>query len=386
MTTSNEEMGVGTPSVSSSNATQSSDFHTPMFAALMREAELYPEPTPEEIAEADRILGEAMAPYVAEDYRLREQQLRNEVLSEQLAPHLLDLSKPAPILKPIIEQNGLMIASLGNISAVVGAAKSKKTFLCTALVGGLLAERGDFGITPRLAKVLWVDTEQSLFHVRKVAERIHRLAGWDDSRNCGMLRTLTLREVEPKRRAALLYMAIELYKPHLVVVDGISDLMYNTNDIEESDRIIGQLMTLSTEYNCHIMCVLHTNPNSDKARGHVGSALQRKAETVIFVHKVGECSVVEPQFCRNEEFEPFAFIVDEQGLPTLSDMPKESEMSRDDVVRIMENLYPNGIERLILLDRLQSELGLSYGAAQVRVSRALRSGKIVSDGKTVTLP
>jgi hypothetical protein len=96
--------------------------------------------------------------------------------------------------------------------------------------------------------------------------------------------------------------------------------------------------------------------------------------------------VVEPQFCRNEEFEPFAFIVDDEGLPTLSDMPKESEMSRDDVVRIMENHYPNGIERLILLDRLQSELGLSYGAAQVRVSRALRSGKIVSDGKTVTLP
>jgi hypothetical protein len=279
-----------------------------------------------------------------------------------------------------------MIASLGNISAVVGAAKSKKTFLCTALVGGLLAERGDFGITPRLAKVLWVDTEQSLLHVRKVIGRIHRLAGWPEERNCGLLHTLTLREVEPKARAEILYMAIELYRPTLVVIDGISDLMYNTNDIAESDSIVGRLMALSTDFNCHILCVLHTNPDSDKARGHIGSTLQRKAETVLFVHKVGESSVVEPQFCRNEEFEPFAFIVDDEGLPQLSDLPKESVSERNDVVRIMKDYYPNGIERTILIDRLMSDTGITYGAAQVKISKALRSGKVVSSGKTIQLP
>lgn len=385
MTSSNEQLGVGTPSVSSSNATTGSAIHPQMFASLLREAEFMGEPTPEEMAEADRIINEAMAPYAEQDIYRRERELRKEVLSEAVTPHLLDLTKPAPIIKPIIEQNGMMLASLGNISAVVGAAKSKKTFLCTALVGGLLAEKGDFGITPRLAKVLWVDTEQSMLHVRKVTERIHRLAGWNEERNCGMLRTLTLREVEPKRRAELLYMAIELYQPQLVVVDGISDLMYNTNDIEESDRIVGQLMTLSTEYNCHIICVLHTNPNSDKARGHVGSALQRKAETVIFVHKVGDCSVVEPQFCRNEEFEPFAFLIDEEGLPALTDLPKEREESRNECVNIMQRYYPNGIERLILLDKLQSELGIGYGTAQVKVSKALRSGKLLSDGKIIQL-
>ena len=385
MTSSNEQLGVGTPSVSSSNATTGSAIHPQMFASLLREAEFMDEPTPEEMAEADRIINEAMAPYAEQDIYRRERELRKEVLSEAVTPHLLDLAKPAPIIKPIIEQNGMMLASLGNISAVVGAAKSKKTFLCTALVGGLLAEKGDFGITPRLAKVLWVDTEQSMLHVRKVTERIHRLAGWNEERNCGMLRTLTLREVEPKRRAELLYMAIELYQPQLVVVDGISDLMYNTNDIEESDRIVGQLMALSTEYNCHIICVLHTNPNSDKARGHVGSALQRKAETVMFVHKVGDCSVVEPQFCRNEEFEPFAFLIDEEGLPCLTDLPKEREESRNECVNIMQRYYPNGIERLILLDKLQSELGIGYGTAQVKVSKALRSGKLLSDGKIIQL-
>ena len=366
-------------------ATQSDTQTLKPFANLLAQAENMPMPTPEEIEEADRILAEAYAPYVGLDDYFREKEMRKTELKEFVIPHLVDLSKPAPDIKPIIEQRGMMIASLGNISAVVGAAKSKKTFLCSALVGGLLSENGDFGISPRLAKVLWVDTEQSQHHTRKVVERIHRLAGWSPEYNNGLLHTLCLREIEPKSRAEILYMAIELYTPQLVVIDGISDLMYNTNDIEESDRILGRLMALSTEYNCHILCVLHTNPNSDKARGHIGSALQRKAETVIFVHKVGECSVVEPQFCRNEEFEPFAFIIDEEGLPVECDLPKESTGSTNECVRIMEAYYPNGIERTVLIDRLMSDAGLTYGSAQVKVSRALRSGLLTYDDGVVQL-
>ena len=102
---------------------------TTMFAALMKEAESISEPTTEEIAEADRILAEAFAPYAGRDEYFREQEMRKVELREFVLPHLVDLSKPAPIIKPIIEQRGMTIASLGNISAVVGAAKSKKTFL-----------------------------------------------------------------------------------------------------------------------------------------------------------------------------------------------------------------------------------------------------------------
>ena len=382
MTTFND-LNVSTATPSSEHTQSDTNTSSSYLAHLMAQVENDPDPTPEELAEADRILAEAFAPYVGQEEYFREKEMRKLELQEFVLPHLVDLTKPAPIIKPIIEHRGMMIASLGNLSAVVGAAKSKKTFLCSALVGGLLAENGDFGIAPRLAKVLWVDTEQSQLHTRKVVERIHRLAGWHTERNNGLLHTLCLREIEPKERANILYMAIELYKPQLVVVDGISDLMYNTNDIEESDRIVGRLMALSTEHNCHILCVLHTNPNSDKARGHIGSTLQRKAETVIFVHKVGECSVAEPQFCRNEEFEPFAFIIDEEGLPVECDLPKESISPSNDCVCIMEQYYPNGIERGILIDRLISDKGLTYGAAQARISRALRSGYLTSDGSVI---
>ncbi len=299
-----------------------------------------------------------------------------------IKPHLIDASANIPEPVPIISRYGSIIASEGNISAVVGAAKSKKTFLCTALIGALLRPGNTvgFGITPSLkTTVLWVDTEQSASHVLKVIQRIHRMAGVDDSTPFERLQTLTLREVEPKERFNILRDAIAYYRPRMVVVDGISDLMYNSNCIEESDAVVGELMALSTEYNCHIMSVLHTNPNSDKARGHIGSTLQRKVETMIYVRRVGERSVVEPQYCRNEEFPPFAFHVTEEGLPEECEMPNErgeSEESENVCVKIIRESYPNGIERKVLVTKLVDEYDINRAYARVKVSRAIAQGLI----------
>ena len=308
--------------------------------------------------------------------------IEEQVLFRELEPHLVDIHRKIPDPIPVISRYGSIIASEGNISAVVGAAKSKKTFLCTALIGALLrrSEGSMLGITPKNIKVLWVDTEQSLSHVQRVVSRIYALAGWNPEATYENLRTLSLREVEPKERMELMADAIKLFKPQLVVIDGISDLMYNSNCIEESDAVVGRLMALSTEYNCHIINVLHTNPNSDKARGHIGSTLQRKAETMIYVHKIEERSIVEPQFCRNEEFAPFAFYINEEGLPEECDMPSQTTQEEDVCVATMREHFPNGVERSVLTNKL-IENGCNSNAAKVKVCRAIKRGVIkVVDG------
>ena len=123
-----------------------------------------------------------------------------------IKPHLLDASTSIPEPIPVISRYGSIIASEGNISAVVGAAKSKKTFLCTALVGAMLRPSGTsaFGITPSQSLVLWVDTEQSASHTQRVIKRIHRMANMPEDKPYDKLVTLTLREVEPKERFSIL--------------------------------------------------------------------------------------------------------------------------------------------------------------------------------------
>lgn len=319
------------------------------------------------------------------DGRTLAEHLHRLELESTVLMHEIDLSERLEEPVPVVKLDSMTVCSEGNLSAVVGEAKSKKTFFCSALVGGLLSVAGYMGFDPGDRRVLWIDTEQSESHVHRVIRRTHIIACLDCTVNDPHLHVLALREKDPKERAQLAYDAIELYRPDLVVIDGIADLQYNTNDLEESERIITQLMRLSSHYRTHILCVLHTNPGSDKARGHVGSGLQRKAETVFYVHRVGRVSVVEPQFCRNEPFERFAFQVDDEGLPVLCDMPAEPDNS---CVRLLREEYGGAVERAVITRRIAEAENCTLNTARVKVTRAVKRGllRASNDGREVSLP
>lgn len=315
-----------------------------------------------------------------------EQQAQRALTLEYLSQYEVSLDGDLPEPRPVIAREGAVIGSEGNLSVVVGEAKSKKSFLCTALVGDLLRldkSPAKNGFDARLVKTLWLDTEQSELHVRKIARRLSHLTGWGfNNLHHPLVKLYALREEPPKNRLAILRQAIEAYRPKLVVVDGIADLQHNTNDLEESERIVTELMALSSAYECHILTVLHANPNSDKARGHLGSALQRKAETVLFVHRVGEQSIVEPQFCRNEPFDRFSFLIDnpiDEGVPSACDLPNEE--ARNEVVTVLKELYGGCIEREVLTRRLTERIG-SESNARVRISRAIKRGLVCYDPNT----
>ena len=317
--------------------------------------------------------------------------LEIELCEERIAPYIVDITKPMKPVKPLISIDGSAVCTAGNISAIVGEPKCKKTFLTTALVSSAFAYPfpdslafDNVKANPTLS-VLWLDTEQSESHVRKVVERINAITGiarLGEQTDC-RLTMLRLRELEPKERRESLRDSILVRHPDIVVIDGIADLLYNTNDIEESDELIGELMALSTQYNCHIINVLHTNPGTDKARGHIGSSLQRKSETVLYVHKDDNISIVECQFSRNEPFERFAFTVNDTGLPEICNMPTDVVTKEDEVTSILKSYFSGSCERSVLAHKLEEMLGLSRTAATMRVARALRKQVLVQEGKYI---
>ena len=70
----------------------------------------------------------------------------------------------------------------------------------------------------------------------------------------------------------------------------------------------------------HIHTVLHQNKNDEHARGHIGTELNNKAETILQVEVDKEdkaISVVEAVHIRDRDFEPFAFRINEDVLPEL---------------------------------------------------------------------
>ena len=317
-----------------------------------------------------------------------------DMAKERVEPYIVDMSKQLPEVLPLVSINGSCLCSVGNISAVCGEAKSRKTFLTSGLVASAMAlpygKLNNFGIVDKNHNldVLWVDTEQGEMHVRKVVERISTMTG---AKMGGLLSeprltTLALRELSPLERKQRMYDAMMLMHYDLVVIDGIADLQRNTNDLEESDALVTELMALSTIAQTHILCVLHTNPGSDKARGHLGSSLQRKAETVLFVHRVGDVSVVEPQFCRNEPFERFAFSISEEGIPEVCDLPmSDSGTERHPAVALLEDTFGGAIERATLVNKLVETHGFNKSTAAMQVLRLIKRGVLKSDGKIVSV-
>jgi hypothetical protein len=72
-----------------------------------------------------------------------------------------------------------------------------------------------------------------------------------------------------------------------IIIDGVADLCLSPNDEGESLAFVGNLHAEAVKHDCAIVTVLHENPGSEagKMRGHLGSQLERKAETPLRLQK-----------------------------------------------------------------------------------------------------
>ena len=102
-----------------------------------------------------------------------------------------------------------------------------------------------------------------------------------------------------------------------MVIDGVADLLMNFNDIEESNRLIGDLMKLSSLNDCAIICVLHENKKADDhgMKGHLGTMLLQKSDEVYQVQKVGDKFNITTTDCRHIPLDDFSFVVNSEGFP-----------------------------------------------------------------------
>lgn len=244
--------------------------------------------------------------------------------ADPLAGLWLDLGADIPEPQPLLTQGDTNVCTRGNFSCVVGPAKSRKTYLISGMVGAFLTNEDEFlGLSGAIddGSVLYIDTEQGVPHVQRVIRRIHRIAGFDPRKNHERLRVLCLRELEPKKRIEAVKKAMERVRPTFCVIDGVGDLMDDTNSNTEAVAIATLLLQLTSRYECHILTAIHSNPGTDKARGHIGSEILRKAETVITVKKDGDTTSVTAAYCRDIEFAEFAFRIGADGLPELTTMP-----------------------------------------------------------------
>ena len=185
----------------------------------------------------------------------------------------------------------------GELVAVTGKAKSGKTLFNTLLMACCAnsqalqvrrnpPEAADTDAPPEPApiRVLWFDTEQSEQSTQDILKnRLLRMIEADNYFDIFNVRSLHYEE-----RMRLFLTAVRKYRPQLVVLDGVRDLLADINDGIRAQEVVEELMKLAQETDCCMVCVLHQNKGAEdrNPRGWIGTELMNKAFEVYACEKL----------------------------------------------------------------------------------------------------
>lgn len=294
---------------------------------------------------------------------------------------LFDPLQTFPDPEPVITIGGAPVATKGNLTILAGAPKTCKSTFQSALIATLLGGSPLPQIEAREGqKVLLCDTEQAPLHLLRQVERSFRLARLQPSRRDDF-QILSLREEGPQERLEIIRSAVEDLRPDVLFLDGIGDLVSDSNDLAQSEKLVSELLAMCSEYQLVIVGILHTNPASTKERGHLGSVVQRKAETVLLLEREGMDTHVKVtcKLARNKPCPETWLELDEHGDPMPSVVSRGPQTSLDWLVH---DMVPNRLYDPDELYELLAKNGYGKNAAKQAIYRARQNQLVtIEEGK-----
>jgi len=237
------------------------------------------------------------------------ERLRDATILERLHSVAFDVNNPPPDEPKVMSIAGVAVCHPGNITVVEAAQKAgKSAFVSAGLASIMSGSEGDFlgwasDGNPKNFAVLHFDCEQSKGdHYSLICRALKRstnvsappwlqsfcLTGWGYA------------EMKTAISVAIADAVIRFGGVHSVWIDGYADCVRSPNDEQEAIALVAWLQGQAIARTFPVVGILHLNPGeSGKSRGHLGSELNRKAETVLRITKRAERSTVTTQWARH---------------------------------------------------------------------------------------
>ena len=291
----------------------------------------------------------------------------------------LDFNNPPPVAQMIVSVNGVPLGTQGNLLCITGGEGTGKSNYVAALIAGAVKPENAEGIdtlgvsiegNPKGKAVLFYDTEQSEVQLYKNVSPLLRRCGRDTMPEWFKAYCLTGMSRKERLKSIVLSMDKFHYQYggiHLVVIDGIADLIRCANDEAESIAVVEELYRLAGIYNTCIVTVLHFIPNGLKLRGHLGSELQRKAAAILSIEKDTKPAVSVVKALKVRDGSPldvplmqFAWDKEKAMHAYLGEKPKEEKDRRkeEELVAVARELFSR--KRFIGYMELSEELQAAF--------------------------
>ena len=279
---------------------------------------------------------DALVNSVAQQESEEERQERERLA--KLEACVVSLRTNYPPDDDLLEINEERCFARKELIAIKAKAKQGKSTLEMILIATLLC--GQWHYVRRLAdtrpRMLYIDTEMKPADTQLMNRKAMHLAELPETEDVPEATFINLRRQTADECQQALTDLLKKYRPDIVFIDGIVDLLLNFNDLEESQALIRKLLALAEEFNCCLVNVLHTNKATDdhNMRGHLGSFLTQKASLVFNCKKDAASNIVTVS-CTESRHAPiadFTFAFDREGYPISADellQKKEEEKAKE---------------------------------------------------------
>ena len=275
----------------------------------------------------------------------------------------VDFNNPPPVAQMVVSVNDVPLGTQGNILCITGGEGTGKSNYVTALIAGAIGQSeknkdkamDTLGVSvsenSKRKAILFYDTEQSEVQTYKNITNLLKRCGRETMPE--YLKAYCLTGMSRKERLQAIIQSMDKFHYqfrgiHMVVIDGIADLIKGANDETESIAVVEELYRLAGIYNTCIVTILHFIPSGLKLRGHLGSELQRKAAAILSIEKDTDPSVSVVKALKVRDGSPldvpimqFAWDKDAGMHVYLGEKPKEEKEKRkeDELVAVARDIF-----------------------------------------------
>lgn len=258
------------------------------------------------------------------------QKLKKDLLRDHLAETEFrddhEIVKPKTLLairgKTVLNENSFMI--------ITGLPKSRKTtFLNIILASSYFpGEFMNFKLDNEIKNnILLIDCEQNDYDFSRQLSWFKKYLNVDKKPK--NFKCHLYREHDPERIFKDLPDLIETRKPKIVIIDTLTDLAYDPNDLKEAGNIKRYFKALTKKYNVGVILILHSNKTNKLPTGNLGSVFERSSQSIINVEKDDQTDISTMTATRlrsDQNFDPISIAYDHNTHQyELTDTPDHKE-------------------------------------------------------------
>ena len=300
---------------------------------------------------------------------------------------------------PVILIKGHTIGVPQNFITINGLPKSRKTTFAMFFIASGLTGRPFFDINVKIQadeKIILFDTEQSIFDFSRQIQILKKAI--NSQKLPDNFSAYLFRKYEPKDILNSMYLVIKEQRPKLIILDNLTELVINPNDMAEAKAVIQFLKKVTAEFNLTCICLLHLNKNNMLSIGNLGSMADRGAQSVLKVthDKESGASTLEPVFLRSSNhFTPISINYNTDIKQYEQTTPPEQKESRkkfvlatlkdsDHINRL--NIIFNSVKEITyseIIEEIKRIYGVGTNVAKQQILPYLVGNKFLNNNKGI---